>query len=80
MNPPPAKMLRIDRGDENLSASSSTQPPAMLGGKDMDSGPPKAWQPSLREPPVPLTQPARLNILNPLPADQSRQKAEPPTK
>eukprot|EP00959_Pyramimonas_sp_CCMP1952_P004798 100721-Pyramimonas_sp.AAC.1 len=47
MNPPPAKVPRIDRGDANLLVSSSTQPPAQAGGKDAGSGPPEAWKPSL---------------------------------
>eukprot|EP00959_Pyramimonas_sp_CCMP1952_P050805 1061416-Pyramimonas_sp.AAC.1 len=62
MNPPPATVPRIDREDENPVASSSTQPPAKPGGKDTSSGPSEAWKPSLRDPPVPLTQLTRPDI------------------
>eukprot|EP00959_Pyramimonas_sp_CCMP1952_P231499 4838722-Pyramimonas_sp.AAC.1 len=80
MNPPLAKVPRIDRGDENPAASSLTQPPAEPGGKDATSGQSEAWKPSLRDPPVLLTQLTRPNIVSPSPADPSRQKAEPPAK
>eukprot|EP00959_Pyramimonas_sp_CCMP1952_P401967 8423006-Pyramimonas_sp.AAC.1 len=49
MNPPPAKMPRVE---ENTAASPSTQSPAKPGGIDMAGSPPKVWKPSIRDTPA----------------------------
>eukprot|EP00959_Pyramimonas_sp_CCMP1952_P128324 2683268-Pyramimonas_sp.AAC.1 len=70
----------MPRVEENPAASPSTQPPAKLGGIDTAGSPPKVWRPSIRDPPANLTQLIGLKVADPLPMDQSHQKAEPRVK